>query len=195
MRWADAEERLQGTLYPALPRTGQPAMLSLHVGAFEGEEFTGPLTLTVHLEGAPDQLTRTLTRDGVNWHTELVLEEPGLYELEVRYQARRLKVVTGQLTVAAQPLPPWLGWGLVVVGAGAVLALGVRGAVRRLRPVEPPPRDALPSQEVVAPAAPVTGDATPSGPATPEAATAAPATGNTAPDEAPAPPADATSNR
>jgi len=134
LRWADAEERLQGTLHPALPRTGQTAMLSLHVGAFEGAEFTGPLTLTVHLQGAPTQVTKTLTRSGVNWHTELTFDEPGLYEVEVRYQARRLKVVTGHITVAAQPLPPWLGWSLVVLGAGVALTLGVRGAVRRLRP-------------------------------------------------------------
>ncbi|MCE9666777.1 hypothetical protein LY474_03030 [Myxococcus stipitatus] len=154
LRWADAEERLQGTLHPALPRTGQTAMLSLHVGAFEGAEFTGPLTLTVHLQGAPDQLTKTLTRSGVNWHTELTFDEPGLYEVEVRYQAQRLKVVTGHITVAAQPLPPWLGWSLVVLGAGVALTLGVRGAVRRLRPAAStaPATTTPPSPETTSPA-------------------------------------------
>ncbi|WP_246137485.1 hypothetical protein [Myxococcus llanfairpwllgwyngyllgogerychwyrndrobwllllantysiliogogogochensis] len=133
LRWADAEERLQGTLHPALPREGQPAMLSLHVGAFEGAEFTGPLTLTVHLKDSPAQVTKTLTRDGVNWHTELTFDEPGLYELEIRYQNTHLKVLTGYVTVAAQPLPPELSWGLLVLASGAALVWGVRGAMRRMK--------------------------------------------------------------
>ncbi|WP_228557320.1 hypothetical protein [Myxococcus sp. AB025B] len=137
LRWADAEERLQGTLHPALPREGEPAMLSLHVGAFQGAEFTGPLTLTLHLKDSPSQLTRTLTYDGVNWHTPLEFDEPGLYELEVRYQNTRLKVLTGHITVASTPLPRGLSWALVLGGSGLVLALGVRGALKRLRGTPP----------------------------------------------------------
>ncbi|QSQ16635.1 hypothetical protein [Myxococcus landrumensis] len=146
LRWADAEERLQGTLHPASPREGEPSMLSLHVGAFEGPEFAGPLTVTFHLKDAPaQQVTRTLQRDGVNWHTEVEFEEPGLYELEVRYQNTRLKVLTGHLTVAAQPLPPGLSWGILALSAGTALALGVRAMVRRVRasaPASPPPETA-----------------------------------------------------
>ncbi|MCY0996510.1 hypothetical protein OWM54_05115 [Myxococcus sp. MISCRS1] len=138
LRWADAEERLQGTLHPAMPREGEPAMLSLHVGAFQGAEFTGPLTLTLHLKGSPSQLTRTLTYDGVNWHTPLEFDEPGLYELEVRYQNTRLKVLTGHITVASTPLPRDLSWALVIGGSGLVLAMGVRGALKRLRGTPPP---------------------------------------------------------
>ncbi|MCP3060684.1 hypothetical protein LXT21_18015 [Myxococcus sp. K38C18041901] len=149
LRWADAEERLQGTLHPALPREGEPAMLSLHVGAFQGAEFTGPLTLTLHLKDSPSQLTRTLTHDGVNWHTQLEFDEPGLYELEVRYQNTRLKVLTGFITVASTPLPRGLSWALVIGGSGLVLALGVRGALKRLRgtpaPTEPSDVDAPPA--------------------------------------------------
>ncbi|MFY2563768.1 hypothetical protein ACN469_39630 [Corallococcus terminator] len=138
LRWADAEERLQGTLHPALPREGEPAMLSLHVGAFQGAEFTGPLTLTVHMKDSPSQVTKTLTRDGVNWHTELTFDEPGLYELEVRYQNNHLKVLTGYVTVASRPLPPGLSWGLLILASGTALVWGVRGAMRRMRAPAPP---------------------------------------------------------
>ncbi|WP_338867367.1 hypothetical protein [Myxococcus stipitatus] len=139
LRWADAEERLQGTLHPAFPREGQPAMLSLHVGAFEGPEFTGPLRVTFHLKDSPTQVTRTLTRDGVNWHTQLEFDEPGLYELEVRYQNTRLKVLTGHLTVASQPLPPGLSWGFLALSAGVALTLGVRAMVKRVKASASPP--------------------------------------------------------
>ncbi|AGC44292.1 hypothetical protein MYSTI_02976 [Myxococcus stipitatus DSM 14675] len=161
LRWADAEERLQGTLHPASPREGEPSMLSLHVGAFEGPEFTGPLTVTFHLKDSPaQQVTRTLQREGVNWHTQVEFDEPGLYELEVRYQNTRLKVLTGHLTVAAQPLPPGLSWGILALSAGTALALGVRAMVRRVKssaPTSPPPAP-LPvappeSAEAAAPAA------------------------------------------
>lgn len=159
LRWADAEERLQGTLHPALPREGEPAMLSLHVGAFQGAEYTGPLTVTVHLKDSPAQVTKTLTRDGVNWHTELTFDEPGLYELEVRYQNTHLKVLTGHITVASRPLPQGLSWGLLILASGTALVWGVRGALRRLKPPASPastpdsveaPASATPAEPTVA---------------------------------------------
>lgn len=133
LRWADAEERLQGTIHPAQPRAGEPLTLSLHVGNFEGAEFSGPLTLTFHPKGAPPREPRTLTRQGVNWHTELVPDAAGLWELEVRYRHTRLKVLTAHVPVADPPLPRGLGWGLIILAAGTALVLGVRGALRRIR--------------------------------------------------------------
>jgi hypothetical protein len=133
LRWADAEERLQGTLYPALPRAGEPVTLSLHVGNFQGAEFDGPITLTFQQAGAPAQVTRTLTRQGVNWHTELTPDESGMWELEVRYRNTHLKVLTARFVVADQPLPRGLGWGLISVAAVTALVLGLRGVLHRIR--------------------------------------------------------------
>ncbi|MFP2934337.1 hypothetical protein ACLESO_56315, partial [Pyxidicoccus sp. 3LG] len=133
LRWADAEERLQGTLHPVTPREGEPLSVSLHVGNFEGPEFDGPLTLTFHQPGAPTQVTRTLTRQGVNWHTELVPDASGPWELEVRYRRTHLKVLTARITVVEPPLPRGLGWGLVALAAGTALVLGVREGLRRIR--------------------------------------------------------------
>lgn len=138
LRWADAEERLQGTIHPALPREGEPLTLSLHVGNFQGAAFDGPLTLTFHPKGSPAQVTRTLTRQGVNWHTELVPDAPGPWELEVRYRHTHQKVLTAHFTVVERPLPRGLGWGLIILAAGTALTLGVRGVLRRIRGAVPP---------------------------------------------------------
>ncbi|AKQ67540.1 hypothetical protein A176_004452 [Myxococcus hansupus] len=149
-----------------MPREGEPISVSLHVGNFEGPEFDGPLTLTFHPVGSPTQQTKTLKRDGVNWHTELTPDEPGPWDLEVRYQGTRLKVLTARFSVASTPIPQGLGWGLVLVGAGAALAFGVRNVLRRMQASRTSPEApaAVPSPPAEAPPA--------------------------KPDEAPAPPAD-----
>ncbi|MBZ4417029.1 hypothetical protein K8638_11080 [Myxococcus sp. RHST-1-4] len=148
-------------MHPAQPKAGEPLTLSLHVGNFQGPEFDGPLTLTFHQEGAPAQVTRTLTRQGVNWHTELVPDTPGIWELEVRYRHTHLKVLTARVPVMEPPLPRGLGWGMIIVAAGTALGLGVRGALRRIRgpapETQPAPADAPPGTQ------PTPGAATDSG--------------------------------
>ncbi|MFP2961562.1 hypothetical protein ACLEPN_28085 [Myxococcus sp. 1LA] len=116
-----------------MPREGEPISVSLHVGTFEGPEFDGPLTLTFHPTGSPTQQTKTLTRDGVNWHTEFTPDEPGPWDLEVRYRGTHLKVITARFSVASTPLPRGMGWGLILVGAGTALALGLRNVLRRVK--------------------------------------------------------------
>ena len=178
LRWSDAEERLQGTIHPALLREGEPLTLSLHVGNFQGAEFDGPLTLTFQQPGAPALVTRTLTRQGVNWHTELTPDAPGLWELEVRYRHTHLKVLTARLPVAEQPVPRGLGWGLITVAAGTALVLGMRGVLRRIRAQDsrPGPTGASPGTALEAPSAPEP-------PSAPDSS------------ESPAPPADPSSTR
>ncbi|WP_426750825.1 hypothetical protein [Myxococcus sp. Y35] len=171
LRWSDAEERLQGTIHPAMPREGEPISVSLHVGNFEGPEFDGPLTLTFHPAGSPEQQTKTLTRDGVNWHTELVPDGPGPWDLEVRYRRTHLKVLTARFVVSSTPIPRGVGWGLVLVGAGAALAFGVRNVLRRVKSSGP------------GPLAPTTSPHPPAPGTAPE------------PGEAPAPPADPASRQ
>ncbi|AEI66021.1 hypothetical protein [Corallococcus macrosporus] len=116
-----------------MPREGEPISVSLHVGTFEGPEFDGPLTLTFHPTGAPSQQTKTLTRDGVNWHTEFTPDTPGPWDLEVRYRNTHLKVITARFAVASTPLPRGMGWGLILVGAGTALFLGLRNVLRRVK--------------------------------------------------------------
>jgi len=152
LRWSDAEERLQGTIHPAFLREGEPFTVSLHVGNFQGAEFDGPLTLTFQQPGAPALVTRTLTRQGVNWHTELTPDAPGLWELEVRYRHTHLKVLTARIPVADQPLPRGLGWGLLALAAVTALVLGMRGVLRRIRAQGSESRPAGPAPE--APSAP-----------------------------------------
>jgi hypothetical protein len=172
LRWSDAEERLQGTIHPAQPREGEPLSLSLHVGNFQGPEFDGPLTLTFHQVGSPSQQTLTLQREGVNWHTQLTPDDAGTWELEVRYRRTHLKVLTAHLTVASRPLPRYLGWTVVGIGAAVALALGLRGLLRRAKA---PPGAGAPETPPGAGA-----PETPPGAGAPEAASATPAGAGTA---------------
>jgi len=167
LRWSDAEERLQGTVHPAMPREGEPISVSLHVGNFEGPEFDGPLTITFHPVGSPSHVTKTLTREGVNWHTELVPDEPGPWDLEVRYRRTHLKVVTARFMVSSTPIPRGVGWGLVLVGAGAALALGVRNVLRRMKASAPSPDASTISAPLPAPTAAPEQSAAPAPPADP----------------------------
>ncbi len=150
-----------------MPREGEPISVSLHVGNFEGPEFDGPLTLTFHPVGSPTQQTKTLKREGVNWHTELTPDEPGPWDLEVRYQGTRLKVLTARFSVASTPIPRGLGWGLVLVGAGAALALGVRNVLRRVKASGAPPADPSAAPPPSSEAPPAKPDASPAPPAEP----------------------------
>ncbi|WP_141589547.1 hypothetical protein [Myxococcus sp. AB056] len=135
-----------------MPTEGEPISVSLHVGNFEGPEFDGPLTVTFHPTGSPSQQTKTLTRDGVNWHTQFTPDEPGPWDLEVRYRGTHLKVITARFSVASSPLPRGMGWVLILVGAGTALALGLRNVLRRVKSsgstpgaTETPPPPAAPS--------------------------------------------------
>ncbi len=182
LRWSDADERLQGTIHPAFPREGEPLSLSLHVGNFQGAEFDGPITLTFQRVGSPVQVTRTLTRQGVNWHTELTPDASGVWDLEVRYRHTHLKVLTAHLPVADQQMPRGLGWALITLAAGTALILGVRGVLRRIRATAPEAGSTGGASGSTA------GPSTPA--ATPETATAPPSPPTTSePPPASAPPA------
>ncbi|QSQ28247.1 hypothetical protein JY651_24550 [Pyxidicoccus parkwayensis] len=193
LKWSDTEERLQGSLHPAIPREGEPFTLSLHVGNFQGAEFDGPLTITFQQPGSPALVTRTLTREGVNWHTELTPDAPGLWDLEVRYRNTHLKVLTARIPVSDQPLPRGIGWALIITAAGTALILGVRGVVRRIRASSTGPG------EVSAPPAAVASSAAPAQDARPAAADTAPPASEPTPvpdsDMSTAPPADPSSGQ
>ena len=45
--WADTEDRVRGTLTPSELSSGDPIVVSVAVGSFEGNDFNGPVTLTL----------------------------------------------------------------------------------------------------------------------------------------------------
>lgn len=134
LSWADAEDRLQGSVRPVRPRAGEPLSVSLHVGAFEGRPFDGPLTVTLRKVGETHGQTVTVAREGEAWSTSFVPAEEGPHMLDVSFRSTRHKLVHARLEVAEAALSrlPWF----IVLGAiaAALLALGVRRAGKILSP-------------------------------------------------------------
>jgi len=185
LSWSDTEERLKGSIRPASPRAGQPLHLSLQVGSFEGEPFTGPLIITLREEGSSHGQSVTVKRSGEQWQTTFTPEHEGPYLLDVSFRTTRHKALHAALQVRPSPLPQRLG--LAVLGLGGLVLVGytIRSLLKGERAEERP----LPSSAVE----PVpTGETTPL-PATETAPAPATETPVTAPPvgELPATPVDA----
>ena len=88
LAWADAEDRLQGSLRPLQPLTDRPIEVSLHVGTFQGvDEFDGPLTVTLKPVNATLGQTVTIKRGPGEkaWLTSLTPLEAGPHSIEVSF--------------------------------------------------------------------------------------------------------------
>lgn len=201
LAWSDAEDRLKGSILPNTPREGQPLRVSLQVGSFEGEDFNGPLILTLREAGANHGTSVTVARGEHNWEATFTPEHEGAYLLDVTFISTRHKSLHAAFDVAPSQVPRMLGWS--VLGLGCLLLLGytVRNLLKGDRaeeralpaspegpvvPGETPPAPAPESAPAPAPAQPAEASATPS--ETPPAPTPTP---TAAPEPAPAPPAEA----
>ncbi|WP_434381440.1 hypothetical protein [Melittangium boletus] len=125
LRWSDTEERLVGTLRPAPPRKGEPFKLALDVGSFEGAPFEGPLILTLRPGGTSGGETRTVKRQGRHWEATFTPEQEGPYQLDVFFQTTRNKSLHGTFDVASARIPRQWAWGLLIVGALALVGYTV----------------------------------------------------------------------
>jgi hypothetical protein len=134
--WSDTEERLKGSIQPDPPREGQPLKVLLHVGSFQGEEFQGPLTVTLRRTGETLGETKLVTRGAVNWVAEFTPEEAGSYTLSVAFRTTRHKVLNADFNVAPSQVPRFILYGLVGLAAAAMLAFGIRSLVRPEKPPE-----------------------------------------------------------
>jgi hypothetical protein len=131
LTWSDAEERLKGSIRPDVPRAGEPIKLLLHVGSFEGEEFQGPLTVTLRKAGETLGETKMVKKGPVNWVTEFTPEDEGRYTLTVAFRTTRHKVLTADFDVAHRSVPRFILWGIVAVFGLAAVALGIRTLVQK----------------------------------------------------------------
>ena len=131
LSWSDTEERLKGSIQPDVPRAGEPIKVLLHVGSFEGEEFQGPLTVTLRKTGETLGQTKMVTRGAVNWSTEFTPEDEGRHTLTVGFRTTRHKVLTADFDVAHSSIPRFILWGVVAVFALAAVAFGIRTRVRQ----------------------------------------------------------------
>ncbi|WP_375766437.1 hypothetical protein NR798_32765 [Archangium gephyra] len=174
LSWSDTEERLQGSIRPAVPREGEPLHLNLHVGSFEGEPFQGPVIVTLREEGATHGQTVTVKRGPQDWQTTFTPEHEGPYLLDVSFRTTRHKALHAAVQVKPSRLPLKLGWAVLGLGCLVVLGYTVRGLLKGERAEE----RALPSSEGGEPVLPVD-------------TSSAPASGTPAAAESPTPGADA----
>lgn len=155
LSWADTEERLQGSIHPAVPRKGEPLQVNLQVGSFEGAPFEGPLIVTLREEGATHGQSVTVKRDAQHWRATFTPERMGPHLLDVSFRSTRHKALHAPLQVKASRLPGMLGWAVLGLGCLGLLGYTVRGLLRGERPEERP----LPS-ETPAAGPPVTSGST-----------------------------------
>ncbi|WP_224245912.1 hypothetical protein [Hyalangium gracile] len=141
LAWSDTEERLQGSLHPDTPREGVPLRVRVHVGSFAGEDFEGPVTLTLREVGATHGQTATVTRakGEVNWVAEFTPEKTGPHQLDVSFRTTRLKVLHADIDVVDRPIPRFFLWAIVGLAATLALAYGIRSVVRKEAPAAPHP--------------------------------------------------------
>lgn len=149
LTWSDTEERLQGSIRPALPREGQPLQVSLHVGSFEGAPFEGPLVLTLREAGVTHGQTLTVKRGERDWQATFTPESSGPYLLDVRFLTTRHKVLHASFEVGTSPIPRTLGWGALGLGVLVLIGYTVNNILRGERPEERAP--VSPEGEPVAP--------------------------------------------
>jgi hypothetical protein len=171
LSWSDAEDRLKGSIRPNVPRAGQPLQVSLEVGSFEGEDFDGPLILTLREVGANHGQSVTVARGDRHWETTFTPEHEGPYLLDVTFRTTRHKSLHAPFEVSPSLVPRMLLWG--ALGLGCLLAVGY--TVRNLLKGDRPEERALPAS-ADAPAAPGETPPTPAAEASVAATSTSPGT-------------------
>ncbi len=187
LSWSDAEERLQGSISPAVPREGEPLKVIVRLGRFEGTPFEGPITFTLREAGSTHGQTVTVPHGEQHWQATFTPENDGPHLLDVSFRTTRYKALHTPLQVWENArVPRLLGWGVLGLGALVLLGYSVRSQLRGERPEEPAPSEAPPSMPLPEnPAAATSAGPEAEAPPSPESpATAAPPPG---PETPPAP--------
>jgi hypothetical protein len=129
LSWADAEDKLTGSITPLTPMEGEAMTVSVRVGTYEGKDFDGPVRFVLRPEGgAPmEQLVKKTPEDRA-WVARFTPPAEGHYQLEVSFSSSHNKVLTGAFEVQSGRMPrwPWYIFAVMLVGAG--VAAGMRFA-------------------------------------------------------------------
>ncbi len=136
LAWSDAEDRLQGSLHPAVPRVGEPLQVVIQVGSFQGADFEGPITLTLREEGSIHGKTVTVARGERNWQATFLPETTGLHRLDVSFRTTRYKALHAAFQVESSRVPRLLAWGLLGLCAVGLIGYTVRNLLKGERPGE-----------------------------------------------------------
>jgi hypothetical protein len=140
LSWSDAEERLQGSISPAVPREGEPLKIIVRLGRFEGTPFEGPITFTLREAGSTHGQTVTVPRGEQHWQATFTPENDGPHLLDVSFRTTRYKALHTPLQVWENArVPRLLGWGVLGLGALVLLGYSMRSQLRGERPEEQAP--------------------------------------------------------
>lgn len=147
--WRDTEDVLSGELTPWPAHAGEPLVVTVLLGAIDGREVTGPVTLTLrpvqHVlpEGselfAPKNIdghspgivmSAVKTKGAPGYRFELTPEVQGLHDLEFSFRTTRQKIARGQVEIGRErngALPflifaALIGVIVVIIGAARVLS-------------------------------------------------------------------------
>lgn len=157
LSWSDTEERLRGSIRPAAPRAGEPLQINLQVGSFEGEDFEGPLILTLREEGTTHGQSVTVKKDALHWQATFTPENDGPHLVDVSFRTTRHKVLHASFQVRESRMPLKLGWAVLGLGCLALLGYTVRGFLKGEQAEEHPlPPDTSPAPAAETPPAPAT---------------------------------------
>ncbi len=172
LSWSDTEERLQGSIHPAVPREGESLQVVIQVGSFQGDAFEGPITLTLREAGSNHGKTVTVPRGERHWEATFVPETTGIHRLDVSFRTTRYKALHTAFRVEDSRVPRLLAWGLLGLFAVGLIGYTVRNLLKGEQPRErstvlsegpvpaeagapPPPAEPVATPEAPAPEAPV----------------------------------------
>jgi hypothetical protein len=133
LSWSDAEDRLQGSITPALPRAGEPMRIALDVGSYQGTPYRGPVVIALRRSGESAADSRTVAFDGKGWNAEFIPRDDGNYALDVSFRTTHYKALHCGLMVSEARLPRVILWVIVVAASLGALAYGIRLALKTNR--------------------------------------------------------------
>ncbi|HLM48518.1 MAG TPA: hypothetical protein VK458_31930, partial [Myxococcaceae bacterium] len=136
LAWSDTEERLQGSIRPAVPREGEPLQVVIQVGSFQGEDFAGPVTLTLREAGSNHGKTVTVPRGERHWEATFVPETTGIHRLDVSFRTTRYKALHTAFRVEDSRVPRLLAWGVLGLFAVGLIGYTVRNMLKGEQPRE-----------------------------------------------------------
>jgi hypothetical protein len=129
--WSDAEDRVNGHIRPIDPVQGRELTISLHVGAFQGPDFDGPVMFTLRGEGDTQSQTVQRAKGEKAWFARFVPAGSGEYSIDISYAITRHKLLHAKVSVTPAPLSrvPW--YVLVAVLALGALGFGLRAVLKK----------------------------------------------------------------
>ncbi|MBM4381178.1 MAG: hypothetical protein FJ086_18045 [Deltaproteobacteria bacterium] len=152
--WSDAEDRVQLSARPGMPRAGETVTFSVQVGSFQGPQDTGPVVLSLRPpdgRAVVDVPLAPSPRGGLGGTATLDAE--GAWTVDLRFRTTRAKHLQADLPVAAPRRFPWLE----LVGLGSLAAALTWAALRATsrRGPRSPPEPEAPGAPVPPPSTPV----------------------------------------